>query len=781
MNNPDVIFKQLEWLNKLQGITKKPILIKAIEGKTPEGNNPVFYIWINYKDISWNELKEPIYTRSILSNEILLDPDTKNWDELKKGMDLIKTFFERENIPYQFAYSGGAGIHCSVFLSPFMMDAELIELSKKYEIDLANIVRNVMVDIIFNQSGANRNALAIDSKKINFSMHKMGSMVREYGTLRSNGNYKTLITTIPDKRPNINELPLIFPDSPKLWTIPDKYISKINNEIKKAIDKAKNNNELNFAEIDLRGNELNKIPCLKTLLKNGTRTGRYYGACSIALMCRDMSIAWTKTEEHIEKFFSYCDMLESEKKLRIDNCKPMFETSDYHFSCKTIKETFGKDICNYPDCLMCKKHDEIQEVEATNTKKEEIPDSIKEKALAIMEAGTPINYLMEVYSKLHVGDIITGRALFGCIGCQSVFNSNGLHPKLSGNSGKGKTHSVKSVMHLVPQKYVMEASLSDKALYHCNIAEGTIIFNDDVEVSEELQSIIKRASTNFQTTTKHIISVKSGDNWTSKEMIIPPGIMWCLTSVNDNGSIEFLNRQFNLGVDETTQQDDMVMNFHLEKATTGERSFPINDDVLTCRVIIDDIKSKKFTVLIPYAKQIIWADMANRRNLEMFLDFIKAFAIFDYRHRAKVNETTIEANIEDFNNALSLYSKRAENQKFKLNDNEFALLRTMELNRPYYIEQLQELTKLPYLTVYRAFHGRDAKAGGGLLNKVNGLLYAPETEFIGEMEITGSGSFETERNVIKRTKPKHVYILKNEELKNLSSYGNVASLREDNK
>jgi hypothetical protein len=361
-------------------------------------------------------------------------------------------------------------------------------------------------------------------------------------------------------------------------------------------------------------------------------------------------------------------------------------------------------------------------------------------------------FLIETYNKLHVGDEITGKALLGAIGSQSVLNSSGIQPKLSGNSGKGKTHAAKAIFHLVPRKYVMEASLSDKAIYHARIKPGTLLFSDDVEISEELQGVIKRATTNFQTTTNHLISVKIDGEWGAKNVSIPARVVWCLTSVNDNGSMEFLNRQFNLGVDEADTQDTNVMLYHLKKAATGEAEYPITDNVLICRAIIDDLKTKLFTVIIPYAEKIKWTDPANRRNLPQFLDLIKSFAVFDYRNRNKVNETTIEANKHDYEAALSLYNVRAANQKFKLNDNELSILSKMKHKQPYFIEEIQDLTELPYQSVYRAFHGRHGK--GGLLQKVPGLMYAPETEFIADDEIINENG--NERTVMKKTKPKHV-------------------------
>ncbi len=238
--------------------------------------------------------------------------------------------------------------------------------------------------------------------------------------------------------------------------------------------------------------------------------------------------------------------------------------------------------------------------------------------------------------------------------------------------------------------------------------------------------------------------------------------------------MEYLNRQLNLGVDESVEQDSRVKDFILRKAVTGEIQFPVTDDILVCREILRDIKTKLFKATIPYAERIQWNDSENRRNLPQFLDIIRAFAVFDYQHRVKTDDTTIEANKDDFDSALSMYSTRAVNQRFKLNDNEIDVLKKMKVGEPYTIGKLQEVTKKSYQTLYQMFHGRNHKTG--LLEKVPELTYQPETEFLGQSEISGEGDYERELTTLKKTKPKHVYVLR-VDFNSLSNFGSIAELK----
>lgn len=518
--------------------------------------------------------------------------------------------------------------------------------------------------------------------------------------------------------------------------------------------------------------------CFRDVLKRKPNMHGADGRLYMIAVCTDL-VSKGATEDDIKMFAKLMYGEDYDEAITLQELKGIDPTKTWQ--CNTLRATLPAYI-NLEQCAECEgkraRREDKKKAETPENKHEseeiheQTPQHIIDKAKEVLEQGSPIPFLMKTYNNIHVGDEVTGKMLLGVIGCQSVRNSSGLQPKVSGASGKGKTHAVKTILHFVPRKYVQETTMSDKAIYHMDISPGTIIFSDDVDISAELQGIIKRATTNFQSKTKHTISVKDGGEWVAGTLSIPERIVWCLTSVEDNASLEFLNRQTNLGVDETPEQDKKVADFELEKAKRGEVDFPINDDVQICREIFKDIKGKLFKVIIPYADRIEWNNPENRRNLTQFLDFIKSFAVFDYRHRNKNDDTTIEANEDDFNLAVSLYSTRAVNQRFKLNDKELHVLKVMSKDTPYDFKQLQDATEIPYQTLYRVFHGRDGKSG--LLSKVPGLSYQPETEYIGEVDTDITGEYE--HTVMKKTKPRHIYVL-NTDFKDLTQYSKVASLK----
>jgi len=347
-----------------------------------------------------------------------------------------------------------------------------------------------------------------------------------------------------------------------------------------------------------------------------------------------------------------------------------------------------------------------------------IPEDLMESSRKIIYTGDPIRFILDTHSSLHVGDEPLAKALLISIGIQSVRNSDGIHPKVSGDSGKGKTHCCKAMMHLLPKKYKFNTTLSDKAIYYMDIPEGAVIFSDDVDLSDSLQGLIKRATSNFQ----------EGDTYTTidknrnkQELTIPPRVAWWLTSVDDNQSLQLLNRQFGGGVDESNEQDQAVFEFQKRLIKSGNVGLPENQNVQICRCIIDDIKKQLYTVIIPFADDLEWVDTGNRRNFLIFADIVRAFAVIRHRQRYRTEQNEIIANIDDFNDAKELYIGRARNQGTKLTDVELKFCKLLHGAGEVDYIYLQKAMGVSQGRISQIIHGK-VKGDTGLVNKVNGLV-----------------------------------------------------------
>lgn len=349
------------------------------------------------------------------------------------------------------------------------------------------------------------------------------------------------------------------------------------------------------------------------------------------------------------------------------------------------------------------------------------------EAEEILKNGDPIKYIMDTYNSIHKGDIETGKLLILSIGSQCVRNTKGIQPKLSGESGKGKTHACQTVLHLVPEDYWVETSLSGKGLFYADIEPGTIIFSDDATVGEDLESTIKRSTTNFQKKTFHL-TVDS--NRKSAKLNVPARILWWLTSVDDDMSTQTINRLFGVPVDESEDMDQIVMEFELEKAETGEDDFPVNKEVLVCREIFRIIKEHFFRVVIPFSKDIVWADKKNRRNLSIFLDVVRSFTVYRFLQRDHIDETSIVATVDDFEDARVLYSKRGETQTTKLTPLENRIIRFISQTGDVDSAMLQTAMNITRARVSQIMRGQ--RNDKGLLSKYPGLRVRDITDRDGD-------------------------------------------------
>jgi hypothetical protein len=355
----------------------------------------------------------------------------------------------------------------------------------------------------------------------------------------------------------------------------------------------------------------------------------------------------------------------------------------------------------------------------------EIEDpAIKKKALDILRNEDPVEHILSIYSRIHVGDVQIGKVLLLSIANQSVLNSEGLQPKLSGASGKGKTHAAKSMFHLIPDVgYKLEGSLSAKSMYYYpDLKPGTVIFSDDIRINADLEDTLKRAMSNFQQPTRHRTVTREG----YAELEIPKRIAWWLTSVENPYGDELLNRLFGLDVDDSVDQDEAVTKQQLERAKYGDVALPEDDDVKVCRAIINEVKKKLFKVIIPYSDYIVWKGAGDRRNLPRFLDLIKGFAALRFMQRTEIFDDEILASLKDFEDAKALYEQGKTGLATKLTKAEQRLVGWMVGKGPLSINDIVKEYLKPNGGQYtseairKMLEGK--RDGKGLTDKVPGML-----------------------------------------------------------
>lgn len=347
----------------------------------------------------------------------------------------------------------------------------------------------------------------------------------------------------------------------------------------------------------------------------------------------------------------------------------------------------GRDMIDVEKSELLQHHnDNLREAEALakqDIEQRKRLDDARNAAIEILKHGDPRAFILNTFKTQHIGDNETAEGILIGTANQSIANSKGIQSAVYGESGTGKSHAARAMLHLFPDQYYMTASLSDKALFYLEAGElraGTTIFSDDVKISDGVEGVIKRATTAFQEYTIHKVAAKEGGRWRTKELKIAPRINWLLTSVDSQGSEQLINRQIGFGVDESAAQDDKVTAFELAKAREGLPEFNETDDVLICREIILNLKQDEtgaerlFTVKIPFANRIEWLDKKNRRNLPIFLDMIKGYAALNFKQRKSDDEGAIIATEADFKAAERLYNTRGGFQKLHINEREKEML-----------------------------------------------------------------------------------------------------------
>ena len=351
-------------------------------------------------------------------------------------------------------------------------------------------------------------------------------------------------------------------------------------------------------------------------------------------------------------------------------------------------------------------------------------DEHQARAIEILKSGDPLTFLLDAFNRAHVGDRTVAECLVMSIASQSVENTNGLHVSISGNSGKGKSHACTTMLNLVPDDYKLTGTVSNKALYYADdLRPGTVILFDDTSLSDDLQEVLKSATSSFHEPIEHrTVTIDRQLRVCS----IPERCVWWLAKVENPGDDQVMNRMLTVWIDDSAEQDKRVLE-HLKETEASGPNRGDDPDVLTCRALWSIVKQHRIFVRIPFARRIGFSNVANRRNPAMLFDLIKCHAALRFlqRERREIDEKVrIEAAREDFDAAARLYAAINQDgggQESKMTRNEAAALATISRMgwETFTVRMLQQATGLSYHQVRRILQGYTARGTVycGLLEK----------------------------------------------------------------
>ena len=360
----------------------------------------------------------------------------------------------------------------------------------------------------------------------------------------------------------------------------------------------------------------------------------------------------------------------------------------------------------------------------------------KNKADDILRHGDPLAFFRSTFQTMHAGD----RAVLDTVICgaavQSVLNAQGIQPSISGPKGVGKTSAIYATVHLFPQEYLVAGSFSDKALfYHENLKDGADIVSDDTNLSQNLTDTVKRSTSNFQEPTVHLTVVGDKEKgFITEPHEIPPHLMFLFTSVDDVGDDQLNDRQYKISLENSLNDLDSYDQFLKNRMENGLPDYPVTEDVLICRDMLRQVKTRRFRVCFPFAWRIEFRDKSRKRDMRMFFDFIAASAVLSFRQRTSTEDTdpngdrviVLDAEEADYYRAVEVFAHNADTRKYRLNKEERALLDFgISLNRDEsgipFPELVKIYGKLPEIRMRRLLFGRSDTQSSGLTSKIPGM------------------------------------------------------------
>jgi hypothetical protein len=269
-------------------------------------------------------------------------------------------------------------------------------------------------------------------------------------------------------------------------------------------------------------------------------------------------------------------------------------------------------------------------------------------AIKALSEPLPMEKFIAAFKISHVGHYQILRAIVYAECLKSSQTTKGLQPAVTGQRGSGKSHAVKTAVHLLPKDAVYTATLSPKALYYKNPERKTTFYMDDAVLPEELISLMKRKQTQFQETTTY--GTVMDKKWA--EISIEKRMVFITTSVAQLGDEQLTDRALLVDIKNEKTDDTVFYEFENERRTKGLPEFPETEEVILCRDMLAHIRSKEFRVILP---SLDFAYYGDRRLIGMTYDLMEASAILHYRAREHQDDhgvIVVTAGMEDLANAL---------------------------------------------------------------------------------------------------------------------------------
>lgn len=392
---------------------------------------------------------------------------------------------------------------------------------------------------------------------------------------------------------------------------------------------------------------------------------------------------------------------------------------------------------------------------------EAVDVSIQEEAAKILKEGKPIDYVIIIWGRDYVGMRHYGRSLLFSALCSTCDNTMGLNPAADGESGVGKSWAMQAMVNLIHPTFRVVGMVTPKALMYNVTKRGTTIFLDDVgAMPPELAAVIKIGCSNYQQGFDLLTVV----NQEGEKKTFPECINWWITGVDvASFDVQLLNRNINIALDEKNPKlkklhQQEVHKHQRQDTVTGRPAFQITREVQVCREMTRQLlEADPVNVVIPWIddpdlpdnhpdfRVVAWLGTDNPRNWPILVDMIKVSASIHRYQRQNINGSVL-ATLEDYDNAIQVFTEVSKEQTTKLNKRDQAILEKLKemkaYDEPVDIYQLAAAMGKSYDTVYYWLNGNKAKEIKGFFERADNLVTRDElteTEYDTDISTTDMG------------------------------------------
>jgi len=318
---------------------------------------------------------------------------------------------------------------------------------------------------------------------------------------------------------------------------------------------------------------------------------------------------------------------------------------------RTIQD-LTKELENYRFVL-------LEQSQVTSTGKQLTATETK-KAESFLRKKNLLEITNELIGKSGVIGEVDNRLLMYIIFTSRKTNSP-LHCISLGSSGTGKTHLQSKVAELIPEEDKVEITvLSANAFYYFNRTElqHKLILIEDLDGAESVLYPLRELQSKKRIT-KTVVHKDTKGNTKTIHLTVegPVSVAGCTTqeSIYEDNS----NRSFLLYIDESTEQDQRIMNY---QRFMSAGKINIQEQIESTQLLQNVQRLlQPIRVINPYAEylELPQSVFKPRRTNSHYLQFIEAITFYkQYQREKKYDEQTgeeyIETTIEDIKEANEL-------------------------------------------------------------------------------------------------------------------------------